>query len=150
GGLRLRQENDASVCCLKLSADAGYGFKQRQEFEVSAPTIREGLQALPGAGAPADVCAQLLAEGVQETCYTHFTRQATLVQWREGEASVTAELAFDQGTLGHSTASAPLREVELEYKDGSVELFHTLAARLEDNLHLVPQPLSKLARALGA
>ena len=47
GGLRIRQENDESVCCLKLAAQASGACKARQEFEVAADDIIDGLGMLP-------------------------------------------------------------------------------------------------------
>lgn len=61
GGLRVRRENDESVCCLKLATGGTDGCKTRREFEMAADDVIEGLRNLPSVGAPVDVCEMLLA-----------------------------------------------------------------------------------------
>ena len=144
GGLRIRRENDKSVCCLKLSAKNQDACKTRREYEVEAADIREGLEKLPQVGAPRDICELLLKGDPQATCETDFTREAKAIV----TDAFTAELALDRGELGRLDKRAPICEVELEYKSGSVESFHEFAARLQNGYGLVVQPLSKLARAI--
>ena len=62
--------------------------------------------------------------------------------------NTVCELALDQGTLRHGEKTAPLCEIELEYVAGSEDAFHALAAELADHLSLMPEPDSKLARAM--
>jgi asparagine synthetase B (glutamine-hydrolysing) len=42
----------------------------------------------------------------------------------------------------------PFEELELEFKSGDEAAFHRFAAQLSTRFSLVPQPLSKLARAV--
>ena len=56
-----------------------------------------------------------------------------------------AELAFDRGLFN---GKEPFCEVELELKGGSAAALEKAARRLELELGLSPEPLSKLARAL--
>ena len=105
GALRLRRENDRSVCCLKLrNENTPGGMRAHEEYQCDAQTVQEGLRALPDKGAPRDLCEQAL--------------------------------------------SAPLCEIELEYVAGGEQAFHDLAAELAGHLSLVPEPESKLARAM--
>lgn len=144
GGLRIRQENDESVCCLKLAAQASGACKARQEFEVSARDIADGLKRLPEMGAPADVCEMLLAAGPQPTCETDFTRREYVLTCDD----FTAALAIDTGEMRRQGRSAPIHELELEYLGGSREVFHACATRMQERFGLETQPLSKLARAM--
>lgn len=152
GGLRLRKENDDSVCCLKLERRDEDGCAVRQEYEVSADDIRAGIAALPSTGAPADVCEQLLASELEVLCETQFERRAFTLEVAgdtpDGADAFSAELAFDEGALRRQGREQGLREMELEYKSGSLEAFHAFAEGLQDKLGLEPQPLSKLARAM--
>lgn len=145
GGLRIRQENEQSVCCLKLAASSDGACKARQEFEVEAFDIVEGLEKLPDAGAPADVCALLVAHGPRPSCETDFTRLTRMVA---GDG-FTAELAIDTGEMRRDGRTAPICELELEYLTGDEEAFHAFARGLQEAYDLVPQPLSKLARAMS-
>ena len=144
GGLRIRQENDESVCCLKLAVQASGACKARQEFEVSARDIADGLKRLPEMGAPADVCEMLLAAGLQPTCETDFMRREYVLACDD----FTAALAIDTGEMRRQGRSAPIHELELEYLGGSEEAFHACATRMQERFGLETQPFSKLARAM--
>lgn len=143
GGLRLRQENDRGVCCLKLPSDAPDGYRVRREYEVEATDIASGLAELPSAGAPRDVCDVLLAAELRPICETDFARN--LVPLRDPDFE--AELAIDVGEMRREGRIAPIHEIELELVSGSEDAFHAFASRLQEEMGLVVQPLSKLARA---
>ena len=145
GGLRIRQENDESVCCLKLAAQASGACKARQEFEVAADDIIEGLGMLPDVGAPADVCEMLLAAKPQPTCETDFTRREYVLACDD----FTAALAIDTGEMRRQGHTAPIHEMELEHLSGSEEAFRACATRMQERFGLETQPLSKLARAMA-
>lgn len=143
--LRMRKENDRSVCCLKLrNENTPEGMRAHEEYECFAHTVAEGLSILPKRGAPLALCAQALSAPLEIICTVDFRRCAILLQ----QDNTVCELALDQGTLRHGEKNAPLCEIELEYVAGSEEAFHTLAAELATHLSLVPEPESKLARAM--
>lgn len=144
GGLRIRRENDRSICCLKLSAHDADDCKTRREYEVEAADIIEGLEKLPNAGAPEDVCARFIAGGPKPTCETVFSRKA----YELAHNDFRAELAIDLGELRHDGKVASIHEIELEFAGGSEEAFHEFAHELQRKFSLEPQPLSKLARAI--
>ncbi|MEI3377183.1 MAG: CYTH domain-containing protein [Coriobacteriales bacterium] len=145
GGLRVRRENDESVCCLKLAASADGACKARHEFEVRADDVIEGLRQLPTAGAPADICEMLIAGDPQPTCETDFTRREHTLTC----ADFTAALAIDVGEMRNHGRKAPIHEVELEHMVGSEEAFHAFARQMQEHFGLEAQPLSKLARAMA-
>ena len=148
GALRLRSENGRSVCCLKIAAGGSGGAKLRQEYEAEAADISEGLRRLPGQGAPEEVCKRALEEGVRQVCRTSFLRAAATVEICVAGRSCAAELAIDRGRLIKGDRWAPLAEVELEYKSGSKEAFHSLAEGLERQLGLKAIERSKSQRAM--
>ena len=82
---------------------------------------------------------------MQEICTVSFRRCAVLLQ----EGDTVCEMALDEGELRHNGKSAPLCEIELEYVAGSEDTFHALAAELAQQLDLVVEPTSKLARAMA-
>ena len=128
--LRLRRENDRSVCCMKLrNTDTPDGMRAHEEYQCEAVSLLDGLRRLPELGAPNDLCERALAADLQEICTVSFRRCAVLLQ--EGDKS------------------APLCEIELEYVAGSEDTFHALAAELAQQLDLVVEPTSKLARAMA-
>ena len=146
GGLRLRRENETRVVCLKLAAESGFGGarKAREEYECTAPDIRTGIQNLPAAGAPQDICDCLLQANLIELGRTAFTRFWFLLSYQ----GCTCELAFDYGKLTRNGRVGPICEMELELKSGSEADFDALAGQLQQEFDLKPQPLSKLARMM--
>ncbi|MGM9617726.1 CYTH domain-containing protein [Butyricicoccus sp.] len=146
GGLRLRRENETCVVCLKLAAESGFGgaLKAREEYECTAPDIRTGIQNLPAAGAPQDICDCLLQANLIELGRTAFTRFWFLLSYQ----GCTCELAFDYGKLTRNGRVGPICEMELELKSGSEADFDALAVQLQQEFDLKPQPLSKLARMM--
>lgn len=144
-GLRIRVENGASVCCLKCGGHVNGAEHLREEYECPADSIITGLQGLMSVGAPYSLCQELIQKGVMEVCRVLFTRYAYTVQ--DGE--MTAELALDSGILLHGEVTAPLCEIELEHKKGEESAFQQTAKRLENAFGLIPEPRSKLARALS-
>lgn len=146
GGLRLRRENETRVVCLKLAAESGFGGarKAREEYECTAPDIRTGIQNLPAAGAPQDICDCLLQANLIELGRTAFTRFWFLLSYQ----GCTCELAFDYGKLTRNGRVGPICEMELELKSGSEADFDALAVQLQQEFDLKPQPLSKLTRMM--
>ena len=93
--------------------------------------------------------ARIAGQKLVETCRTEFVRKAFLLEVISGDENCRGELAVDTGRLMREDRSVPLSELEFEYMDGSVSLFHTFASNLEHTFHLEKQPLSKLARAMA-
>ena len=141
--LRLRRENDRTVCCLKRTVQKEGALAEREEYEQEAETLREGLQKLPQAGAPADLCKMLELQELRAFAMTEFIRNCYLIA-AEG---FTAEFAVDVGRLGNPEKMLPFEELELELKSGDPEAFRRCAEQLQAQFSLQPQPLSKLARA---
>lgn len=143
--LRLRQENDKHICCLKIrNQNAEGGLHQHEEYQCEARTVDSGLCQLPKNGAPKELCDEVLAEGVTPLCTVAFSRISILVM----QDNTVCELCLDQGSLSRGTRQLPLCEIELEFITGNLDDFHLLASELADFLSLVPEPLSKVARAM--
>ena len=135
--LRRRMENHRSVCTLKDPADLGRG-----EWECDCADIWEAIPVLCQLGAPADLEA-LVKEGLIEVCGARFTRIAKTVQLPEA----TAELALDSGVLMGAGREIPLRELEIELKEGTREAAVAFASLLTGRYGLEPEPKSKFRRA---
>ena len=148
GAVRLRAENGVGVCCLKLPCQSeGEGYKAREEYEVAAESLEEGLRLLPGVGAPAELVERLLASELAPTAQTDFVRTAYDLCIDNERGRCTAVLAVDDGFLRNGPREAALLELELEYADGEQPAFHAFAHELAERFSLRVQPLSKLARA---
>lgn len=148
GGFRIRQENESSICCLKLKEECLDGFQKRQEYEVDATTIEEGLQKLGSVGAPKELCAEILESEIVRICKTDYVREAYILTIEKGKKKFVAELALDAGKLLGKTESVDFAEMELEFKEGNEAEFHLYAKKLETEFQLKQEPLSKLARGM--
>ena len=138
--LRRRYENGVSVCTVKTPADQG----ARGEWEAECGDILTAIPLLVEKGAP----EQLLAtarRGVVTVCGARFTRLAALL--RAGDATV--ELALDRGHLLGGGEELPFAEVEVELKEGSEEAAAAFGAQLAARYGLIPEPRSKVQRALA-
>ena len=147
--LRIRQENDRSVCCMKRTLKKEGAQALREEYEVEAQTLAEGLKKLPAAGAPQELCDLLSGQQFRELGRTDFIRNCYLLEI-SADASFTAEFAVDVGALGASGAMQSFEELELELKSGDTAAFIAYAEMLERKFALIPQKRSKLARAIAA
>ncbi|MCQ2407446.1 MAG: CYTH domain-containing protein [Oscillospiraceae bacterium] len=146
--LRIRRENDRSVCCLKRTIKKEGAQALREEYETEAATVQEGLLRLAESGAPRELCIFLSAQPMQELARTEFIRNWYLIENRDS-VPFTAEFAVDVGALGISGHMEAFEELELELKSGDAGAFQAFAAELEQRFSLIPQPASKLARAIA-
>lgn len=137
--LRLRRENDLTICTLKTPLADG----SRGEWECEAENIREGLSSLVAMGAPAE--AAQWRDRLSPVCGARFTRLAVQIPTADG----TAELALDRGYLLGGGKEIPLCEVEVELKSGSDEAVLALAAELAETYGLIPENQSKFRRAMA-
>ena len=138
--LRRRMENGTSVCTLKTpTTGAGRG-----EWEILCDRIENAIDKLCELGAPEDL-KTLTAAGIKEVCGAKFHRIAKTVKLPDG----VVELALDQGVLTGGGKEIPLCEVEVELKEGSVEMTRTYALILAARYGLIPEKGSKFRRALA-
>ncbi len=138
--LRRRFENGVSVCTLKTPSADG----NRNEWEVECGSIMAAIPQLVKLGAPMELMV-LTVSGLQEVCGAAFTRLALLIPVEGG----AVELALDQGKLLGGGREAPIREVEVELKEGEEEIVNAFVARLTEKYPLTPEAKSKYKRAMA-
>ncbi len=136
--LRLRRENGVSVACLKTPGEG----RARGEWEARAASPEEAAAALVERGAPPEL-RELTQDGLEPICATRFTRRAALLD--AGGARV--ELALDEGFLEGGGKTAPLCELEVEYKSGDPDAAGAFASSLAARYGLAEEPKSKFQRA---
>ena len=136
--LRIRKENEISVCTLKTPAPGG----ARNELEIECDDI---LAALPEFCRRSDVqeLPLLLQEGIVPVCGAKFTRIAKTVH----AGTCTLELAMDQGILTGGGKELSLCELEVELKDGTPEAAADYANSIAATYDLEPEKRSKFHRA---
>ena len=132
--LRLRLENETSVCALKTPAKQG-----RNEFEVNAPSIETALPEL------CKLSGEELPQSVIPICGAKFIRLAKTLTL----PGATVELALDEGILTGGGKEIPLCEVEVELKAGDSQVAMQYAANLAIAYGLETESRSKFRRSLA-
>lgn len=136
--LRRRMENGISVCTVK-TPDGTHG---RGEWELECEDIEAAVPMLCKLGASEELL-KLTENGLKIACGARFTRRAKLVEI----TGCTVEIALDEGVLIGGGRELPLREVEVELKDGEEAIAVAFAQALAAEYGLVSEPKSKFARA---
>ena len=137
--LRSRMENGVAVCTLKTPLPDG----SRGEWELECGAIEDAVPALCKLGAPAEL-EVLARKGLVPSCAARFTRLAAALEISDA----TVELALDQGWLLGGGKELPFAEVEVELKSGREEAATAFAEALAAEFALIPEPKSKVQRAL--
>ena len=137
--LRRRMENQHSICTLKYPLQ-GDG---RGEIELECPEIRDAIPELCKLSGLEDL-AQLVADGVVPVCGADFRRTAITFSWN----GAVLELALDRGILTGGDLQIPLYEVEVELKEGELEVLYAYAKLLKTAYDLTQEKRSKFRRAL--
>lgn len=135
--LRRRRENDRYVCTCK----APLKDNARKEWEVECEDVRSATEKLCKLGGP-ELLRQV-AEELTLYCGARFVRKSRLVRL-EG---AVVEIALDEGVFLGSREK-PLREIEVELKEGSEEAALAFAQELAERFSLEQQLLSKFQQAL--
>lgn len=138
--LRRRLENGTSICTMKTPDETG----GRKEWEVECDSIMSAVPMLCKLGASQDLMI-FSSSGLKALCGAKFTRLALLLEI----PGAKVELALDQGALLGGGREMPLREVEVELKEGSEEAMLAFSAALAEKYGLVPERRSKFRRSLG-
>lgn len=137
--LRRRLENGISVCTVKTNLSDG----SRGEWELQCDDVLAAIPQLIALGAP-EALSEYTRQGVVPTCGARFLRKAATLPSGGG----LVELALDQGVLLGGGRELPFAEVEVELKQGRDEDAAAFAEALATRFQLVPEPKSKLKRAL--
>ena len=136
--LRRRMENAVSVCTVKTPiSEHGRG-----EWELECDDIHAAIPQLCKLGATEELLA-LTCGGIAPVCGAKFNRKAKLLVLEK----CAVEIALDQGVLLGGNRQLPIREVEVELKDGSEEAAVAFAAELAKEYGLTPENRSKFRRA---
>jgi inorganic triphosphatase YgiF len=130
--LRVRSDGETNIQTIKTATGGRSGMLDRGEWEeriegsrpdldsARATPLRD-LASKPGFGSK---LRALIETDVARTT-SHITRRGSLI-----------EMVVDEGEIRAGTHAAPVCEVELELKDGSVDALFDVARELNDNIPL--------------
>lgn len=145
GALRKRKQNEEYICCLKIEQKSNNNCKKRKEYELEENNIYKALEKFPDIGAPKELCEKIRKQELIQLCTLKFYRSAYKLKIKE---DCILELSFDKGEMIKGEKRQDFMEMELEFKSGDENKFHTYANMLESKFDLKIQPLSKIARAM--
>lgn len=144
--LRLRSENGRPVACLKIRSGQSGMAEVRQEYEVEAKDIDDGVKKLLELEdmSPEGAAALRELDGLFPACGNSFTR--TEAQYDQGGLSFI--LSYDIGEYFKGDLRAPLGELELELREGDPAALNALCRALCDSHGLTVCHVSKYQRAM--
>lgn len=148
--LRLRQVDGKLLQTVKTAGQGGGGLSQRGEWEwqVLGPQLDlAALAALP----PFQGDLVGVLDALTPQLSTNFTRRSwqlrnAVVAPSSAEQGSHIELVLDEGEILSGDYRTPIREIELELKDGEPEALWKLALALAEQVPLRPSDSSKAAR----
>ena len=136
--LRRRMENDICVCTVKTPiSDLGCG-----EWELEWNDIQTAIPKLCKLMG-SDELLSLTENGVIPVCGARFTRRAKWLPLPD----CAVEIALDEGVLLGGGREMPIREVEVELKEGSEAAAVAFAEELAAQFGLTVENKSKFRRA---
>ena len=139
--LRLRQENDLSICTFKTALSG----LARLELDCQAPDICTGAAQLAAHHNLPESAKNALLGGVfLPRCGAKFLRRTRLCRVEE----TSFHLCLDEGVLENGSLTVPLCEIELELVEGDVSVLQRTAAELMARYGLCLCTKSKQQRAL--
>lgn len=143
--LRVRQAGEHNVQTLKTCGTQRGAFYEREEYESAIPDGMPDLGALQRRvpeGTPLGLLLSEsgLAERLKPIFVTDVERTVMLLRLPQGDE---VEIAVDHGVVRTATATAPIREVELEIQTGEQAHLFAFALQLLD---AIPMRLSRASK----
>ena len=139
-GLRLRQKNKQWLQTVKTAGKVQDGLHQRQEWEDELVDTNWDLAKLKQTPLATIIDDVKTWSTLQPIFTTDFIREAYQLTVSDG---TQIELAYDYGEVRAGELKAPIHEIELELKSGSVEQLKQIAKRLQEHFSLKPSDCSK-------
>ncbi|WGI26149.1 CYTH domain-containing protein [Halomonas alkaliantarctica] len=143
--LRLRQVDDQVLQTVKTAGQGGGGLSQREEWEwqIAGPELDlASIAKLPPFQGELSGVLDALAPQLS----TDFTRRSWQLKEGAKEQESHIELVLDEGEIISGGYRTPIREAELELKDGEPEALWALALTLAEQVPLRPSDSSKASR----
>lgn len=143
--VRLRQLDGDWLQTVKTAGQGGGGLSERQEWEwpLDAATLDTArLATLPPFQAQSEHDLRPAIAHLAPQLSTDFQRTRWELDWQDARI----EVVLDQGEIKSGSHRAPIRELELELKQGNASALWSLARALAEHVALRPSDSSKAAR----
>ncbi|MBU2977533.1 CYTH domain-containing protein [Alteromonas sp. C1M14] len=141
-GFRVRGCNEQYEQTVKTQGKISGGLHQRAEYNVDLQSAEPDLRLFPADIWPDDWQVEQINSALQRQFSTHFSRVAFNVS--RGEALV--EVVVDEGEATTGKNSSPIREIELELKQGELTDLFAIANVLVEHITVRLSDVSKAAQ----
>ncbi|MDX9871527.1 MAG: CYTH domain-containing protein [Clostridia bacterium] len=141
---RIRRQEDEWIATVKADGASSGGLHERSEWSVVVNEPTPDITPFSALPAGERLQVALGEETLIETARTRFVRQSMDLRYQE----TLIELAVDKGEILAANKSEPIREIELELKEGEVSALLEIAETLRGIYELFPEERSKYHRGL--
>ncbi|MEG3766568.1 CYTH domain-containing protein [Alteromonas sp. 14N.309.X.WAT.G.H12] len=141
-GFRVRGCNEQYEQTVKTRGKVSGGLHQRAEYNVDLQSAEPDLRLFPSDIWPDNWQVEQVNTALQRQFSTHFSRVAFNVT--RGEAQV--EVVLDEGEATTGKNSSPIREIELELKQGDITELFAIANVLIEHMTVRLSDVSKAAQ----
>lgn len=141
-GLRVRNQNGQHELTLKMKGEIIGGLHSRPEYNLPLPDAKPDFKRLVSTYNLQINNAELIAEQLQATFSTDFTRQTWLIKSDETEI----EVALDRGWIKNPFGEEAICEVEFELKRGNTAQLFSLLETMPKQDGMWLSSLSKAQR----
>ena len=145
-GLRLRQIGEQWLQTVKCSGKASSGLHERQEWEHELEAPEFDLERLAETAIAPLLEQEQIWNAIQPVFTTEFERDVWLLRL---EADTVVELAYDRGEVRAGDKQVAIHEIELELKQGQIDICQKLADQLKAALPLEYSNISKAGLGYG-
>ncbi|GLQ00940.1 hypothetical protein GCM10007891_27930 [Methylophaga thalassica] len=145
-GLRLRQIGEQWLQTVKCSGKASSGLHERQEWEHELEAPEFDLERLAETAIAPLLEQEQVWNAIQPVFTTEFERDVWLLRL---EADTVIELAYDRGEVRAGDKQVAIHEIELELKQGQIDICQKLADQLKAALPLEYSNISKAGLGYG-
>ncbi|EGL54586.1 hypothetical protein MAMP_01353 [Methylophaga aminisulfidivorans MP] len=145
-GLRLRQIGEQWLQTVKCSGKASSGLHERQEWEHELAAPEFDIERLAETAIAPLLEQEQIWNAIQPVFTTEFERDVWLLRL---EADTVVELAYDRGEVRAGDKQTPIHEIELELKQGQIDICQKLADQLKAALPLEYSNISKAGLGYG-
>jgi inorganic triphosphatase YgiF len=143
--LRLRRDGDCLIQTLKARGNSLAGLSVRHEWDWYLDSPALSLPALQEPGLP-EVLHTLDLNALQPLFRTDFVRRRARLCWEHEGEPVALELALDEGEVVSRDRRSPIRELELELREGPEAALREFAVMLAEDVTLLPCDSAKAER----
>lgn len=145
-GLRLRQIGEQWLQTVKCSGKASSGLHERQEWEHELEAPEFDFERLAETAIAPLLEQEQVWNAIQPVFTTEFERDVWLLRL---EADTVVEMAYDRGEVRAGDKQTPIHEIELELKQGQIDICQKLADQLKAALPLEYSNISKAGLGYG-